>query len=211
MGASWNRDGLRGGARFGGAAGACHTGPVKRLAQIVLGLTLLLAAGPSWADQTDSRLDGLFTELKDAKQSAIAEQAEREIWHIWIENDDGAVALLMRAGMEAMARQDYRSALGKFDQVVNIAPNFAEGWNKRATVRYLMGDYEASLADIDKTLALEPRHFGALSGRGLVYIELDKPELALKSFEAALEIYPLLPGANHNAVLLRRFLDDREI
>jgi len=184
---------------------------MTRLVQIALCLTLMFLAAPLRADQNDPRLGALFAELKNAQKPAVAEQVEREIWHIWIESDDGAVTLLMRDGMVAMSRQDYRGALGKFDQVVAIAPDFAEGWNKRATVRYLMGDYEGSLADIDKTLALEPRHFGALSGRGLVYIELDRPERALAAFEAALAIHPQLSGANHNAMLLRRYLEEREI
>jgi len=184
---------------------------VTRLVQIALCLTLALSAAPLRADQSDPRLDALFAELKGAENAGVAEQVEREIWHIWIESNDGAVTLLMRDGIAAMSRQDYRGAIGKFDQVVAIAPDFAEGWNKRATVRYLVGDYEGSLADIDETLALEPRHFGALSGRGLVYIELDEPERALAAFEAALAIHPRLPGANHNAMLLRHYLDSREI
>ena len=133
------------------------------------------------------------------------------IWQIWIEFDDRAVELLMEDGMAAMARRDYRGALGKFDQIVHIAPDFAEGWNKRATVHYLIGNYGESLSDIEKTLALEPRHFGALSGRGLVYIELEEEVLALESFEAALKVHPLLPGARHNAAALRKRLENREI
>ena len=110
-----------------------------------------------------------------------------------------------------MARRDLRAALGKFDQIVKIAPGFAEGWNKRATVYYLLGNYAESLHDIDKTLALEPRHFGALSGRGLVLMELENADLALDSFEAALEIHPKLPGANHNAEALRREIQKNQI
>jgi tetratricopeptide (TPR) repeat protein len=211
MAASSNRERPSEGRRFGAPAAPCHTGPVTRLAQIAVCLALVLFAWPLAADQTDPRLDALFGELKDAEQATVAQQVEREIWNIWTASDDGAVTLLMRDGVAAMARQDYRGAVRKFDQIVDIAPDFAEGWNKRATVRYLMGDYQGSLADIEKTLALEPRHFGALSGRGLVYIELDKPERALESFEAALEIHPTMPGANHNAMLLRRYLDSREI
>ena len=121
------------------------------------------------------------------------------------------VRLLMQQGMGAMTRGDNPAALRSFDQIVKIAPNFAEGWNKRATVHYLLGNYGESLRDIDETLKLEPRHFGALSGRGLVYIELDEEELALHSFEAALQIHPLLLGASHNAEVIRRRLGNREI
>lgn len=184
---------------------------MTRLVQIALCLTVALAAAPLRADQRDPRLDALFADLQAAQTTAVAAPIEREIWNLWIESDDGAVTLLMRDGVAAMARQDYRTAEGKFDQIVAIAPAYAEGWNKRATVRYLRGDYQGSLADIDETLAREPRHFGALSGRGLVYIELDEPERALEAFEAALAIHPFLPGAAHNAMLLRRLLDSRDI
>ena len=95
--------------------------------------------------------------------------------------------------------------------IVAIAPGFAEGWNKRATVHYLLGNYDKSLTDIAETLALEPRHFGALSGRGLVYMALEEEELALDSFEAALEVYPLAHGARHNADALRDRLGRRDI
>jgi tetratricopeptide (TPR) repeat protein len=169
------------------------------------------AAGPAAADQNDPRLDDLFERLKAASNYGVAQPIEAAIWGIWGETDDTAVRILMDDGVAAMARRDYRAALEKFDQVVTIAPGFAEGWNKRATVDYLIGLYPASLGDIAKTLALEPRHFGALSGRGLVYIELDEEQLALESFEAALAIHPNQPGAAMNAKVLRKRVQDRAI
>ena len=174
-------------------------------------LCFLAPAPPAGADQTDPRLEQLFAQLKTTDDPGQAHGIERVIWQIWIESDDGAVRLLMEDGVEAMARRDYRAALAKFDQMVAIAPDFAEGWNKRATVHYLVGNYGESLSDIEKTLALEPRHFGALSGRGLVYVALEEEELALESFEAALKVHPLLPGARLNAAALRKRLEDREI
>ncbi len=170
-----------------------------------------LAGGPAAADQRDSRLDELFAGLKSAADTQAAQAIELRIWGVWGESDDPAVRLLMEQGVAAMARRDLRAALGKFDQIVRIAPGFAEGWNKRATVHYLLGNLKISLGDIRKTLTLEPRHFGALSGRGLVHIQLDEEESALKSFEAALEIHPRLSGARINAETLRRRLKDRSI
>ena len=184
---------------------------VKTLIAIALALGLGLSAGSALADQSDPRLEGLFARLKLAANAEAAQGVEQSIWHIWIQSDDTAIRLLMAEGLEAMARRDLRAALGKFDQTVKIAPDFAEGWNKRATVHYLLGNYGESLHDIDKTLALEPRHFGALSGRGLVLLELERPDLALKSFESALEIHPRLPGANFNAEALRRQLKKDQI
>jgi len=191
-----------------------HTPGMKRLpplaAAIVLAVAVLLAAGPAaLADQSDGRLDGLFARLQ-AAGPAEALRVEGEIWQIWTQSDDGAVRGLMGDGLAAMQRGDYRHALAKFDQMVVIAPGFAEGWNKRATVHYLLGNYGQSLSDIAKTLELEPRHFGALSGRGLVYVKLEDERRALEAFEAALAVHPHLAGAATNAEQLRKILRDRE-
>ena len=192
----------------------CHTRRMKRLpplaAAVVLAVAMLLAAGPAAvADQSDGRLDGLFSRLQAAGPSE-ALQVEGEIWQIWTQSDDGAVRGLRRDGLAAMQRGDYRHALAKFDQMVIIAPGFAEGWNKRATVHYLLGNYGQSLSDIAKALELEPRHFGALSGRGLVYVKLEDERRALDAFEAALAVHPHLAGAATNAEQLRKILRDRE-
>lgn len=179
---------------------------------IVVALLVAFAA-PSWsrADQSDGRLESLFTQLLKAKGPAEAKAVEGMIWSIWTQSDDGAVRALMRDGVGAMSRGDYRHALTKFDQMVLIAPDFAEGWNKRATVHYLLGNHEKSLADIGKTLELEPRHFGALSGRGLVYAALSDERRALEAFEAALAIHPNFVAAAINARHLRSKLQDRAI
>ncbi len=171
----------------------------------------LLAASIAAADQNDPRLDPLFDALQGASDAESAQPVERAIWQIWLVSDNNAVNILMRNGMRAMERRDYRAALRDFDQIVKIAPDFAEGWNKRATVNYLIGQYEDSLADIGATLKLEPRHFGALSGRGLVLVELDRTEEALDAFEAALRVHPQMPGAKSNAEALRKVLQDRSI
>ncbi len=188
---------------------------VRRMIAIVLafGLVLGLAlhAGPAAADQEDPRLEALFARLKAAPDADAAQDVEAAIWHIWVQSDDEVIGMLMAQGLAAMNRRDLRAALGKFDQIVKIAPGFAEGWNKRATVRYLLGDFPGSLDDIARTLKLEPRHFGALSGRGLVWIELEDMKLALESFEAALEVHPNLSGAHQNAEALRREIQKHEI
>ncbi|MDH3909675.1 MAG: tetratricopeptide repeat protein [Rhodospirillales bacterium] len=177
----------------------------------VLALAVLLAGGRALADQRDARLPDLFAQLLGASDIGTAQAVEARIWSLWYEHDDNAIVLLMHQARAAMARQDHGSALRSLDQVVKIAPDFAEGWNARATLYYLMGRHADSLADIERTLALEPRHFGALSGRGLVYLALEKWELALGSFEAALAVNPQMPGARLNAEAIRKTLRDREI
>lgn len=178
---------------------------------IVFALALLSAAGAASADQKDGRLDGLFDQLLELPDHSVAQVVEGQIWRIWFEHDDSAIVLLMEQGQSAMGRRDFKSALRSFDQVVAIDPDFAEGWNRRATLHYLMGDYEASLDDIKRTLALEPRHFGALSGRGLVYAALEEWDLALGSFEAALDVNPHMIGARINAEAIRNELGNRDI
>ncbi len=176
-----------------------------------LAFVAALAVSPAAADQIDSRLDDLFAQLLKAPDLSTAQPIEAGIWRLWYAHEDTAVQILIRRGAEAMGRADPRSAMKAYDQVVAIAPGFAEGWNRRATLNYMIGDYQASLADIDKTLALEPRHFGALSGRGLVYSQLEEWDLALESFEEALQVHPKLPGARRNIEAIRRDLKEREI
>lgn len=182
----------------------------------LLAALLLIASGlgpvapaPARADQTDARLDALFQRLKATTEEAEADGIEARIWQIWVRAGEGESARLMREGILAMSRRAYPEALARFDALVEHAPTFAEAWNKRATVHYLVGDYTASVADIVRTLELEPRHFGALSGLGLIYLELDEPAAALRSFEAALAINPHLEGARQQVEELRRSLSGR--
>ena len=170
-----------------------------------------LGAGPAAADQNDPRLGLLFDRLLEAPDPGAAQEVAAGIWQIWFETDDAAVRILMKDAAGAMGRGDARTAMRAYDQVVAIAPGFAEGWNMRATLNYMIGAYESSLADIEKTLMLEPRHFGALSGRGLVYTELKDWELALHAFEQALKVHPRMPGARISAEAIRQTLENREI
>jgi tetratricopeptide (TPR) repeat protein len=176
---------------------------------IIVALTVLGAS--ALADQNDPRLDDLFAQLQEVASPSDAVPIERQIWDAWLVAPDEAVDALMSAGAAKMRRGDFAAALTAFDEVVELAPGFAEGWNKRATVHYLMGSFELSLNDIEETLQLEPRHFGALSGRGLVYVNLEDLERALDAFEAALVVNPQMlgPRANVEAILL--ILQEREI
>jgi tetratricopeptide (TPR) repeat protein len=158
------------------------------------------------ADQHDRRLDGLFERLQATKDAADAAALQQQIWQIWIEFGDLAVSQLMRRGMTAMGRGDHENALEAFSKLVEQAPDFAEGWNKRATVLYLMGRFDESVLDIRQTLELEPRHFGALSGLALIYDAVEEPDAAIRSLEAALEINPHLSGSRERIDHLREKL-----
>jgi tetratricopeptide (TPR) repeat protein len=174
---------------------------------IVTGLPGVI--GPLAADQLDGRLDGLFDQLQTTSSQAEAAAAQQLIWQIWTESEDAQVNRLMSAGIQAMAAGQPAVALEVFDRMVRQAPEFAEGWNKRATVHYLMGNYPASVLDIERTLELEPRHFGALSGLGLIYDAIEEPAAALRSFEAAVAINPHLTGTQQRIDILRRQLRGR--
>lgn len=161
--------------------------------RIAIAIVLLVCAGfTAHADQRDQRLDALFSALLDATPESFA-PIEREVWRIWIESDNPATFGVMQTGIFAMQAGELDTALNAFDVLVERAPDFAEAWNKRATVLFYLGDYEASLSDVAKTLELEPRHFGALSGAGLIFDEIGQPEAALRAYREALAVHPNLP------------------
>lgn len=163
------------------------------------------------ADQTDKRLDALFARLQSTEDAAEAAMLTDTIWAIWHESKNPTVNELMERGLAQMADRDYHAAIGTFSQMIEVAPDFAEGWNKRATVYYLVEDYASSVKDIDRTLELEPRHFGALSGLGLIMLAMDNDEAALRAFEATLAVNPFAPGARHNILELNERRKKREL
>lgn len=171
----------------------------------------LWIAQPAAASQTDPRLDALFRRLADTRDATEAALIEQGIWSIWLQSGDRKIDRLMAGGMAAMDAGDTDSAEQIFDEIVEEAPDFAEGWNKRATLRYVMGDYQGSLADIARTLALEPRHFGALSGMGLCYLALGDDAKALDAFRRAYKVDPHLPGVAERIKALETKLRGRAI
>ncbi len=183
----------------------------RALFVLIAGLVAGLIWGSAAADQNDPRLDVLFGRLQAAASPLEASMVEARIWSTWLESESPTVALLMRRALETLSLNRYQDSLDVLSKIVEIAPDYAEGWNKRATVHYLLGNYPESLHDIERTLKLEPRHFGALSGRGLVLLELDEQAGALEAFESALEVHPKLSGAKHNAEALRREIQRHEI
>ena len=156
---------------------------------------LLLAAalaGPAMADQKDERLDKLFDALLEAGSPQEAQLPEQMIWSVWLESGSPTVDLLMKKGVTAMSEGEAEAALVMFNTIVELAPDYAEGWNKRATLYYLMGRLEESISDCERTLKLEPRHFGALSGLGMIYVQLEQDAKALDAYKRALAVHPQL-------------------
>ena len=138
-----------------------------------------------------NNLDKLFKELKKANDQKIAYTIEGQIWKIWTTHkSDSNLTQLMSYGTILMNNKSLDEANKIFTKIINADPKWAEAWNKRATVYYLQKQYELSQADINKVIELENRHFGALSGQGMVQIKLDNLEKALESYKKVLEIYP---------------------
>ena len=165
--------------------------------------TLLLICGIGLcqnllADQSDQRLDALFERLALADDPTTIRVTENRIWEIWHQHPNEDLERLMQIGTERMNNQQLPEALLIFTRVVESFPNYAEGWNKRATLYYLVGNFDASIADIEKTLALEPRHFGALSGLGLVYLQREELSKAKEAFTGLIEVHPNSPNAREN-------------
>ena len=186
--------------------------PGADLARVLASMVvaILLAATVS-ADQRDPRLGELFVALSEAPDSGAALTIETEIWRIWLDGGDSELNELMVRGIEAMSARRFRDAAGRFTELILAAPAFAEAWNKRATVYYLMDRLEDSVRDIERTLALEPRHFGAISGMGLIFLERGDEEGALDAFEKVLEIHPHARGAGYQVERLRERLQGKRI
>jgi tetratricopeptide (TPR) repeat protein len=184
---------------------------ITLLLAIWLSSGLGLGSGESRADQKDPRLPDLFAILGAESEPLKSQNAEREIWSIWTRHEDEDINNLMHHGMQMMGGGKFDEALKAFNAIVATKPDFAEGWNKRATVYFLMGSYAASVRDIEATLVLEPKHFGAISGLGLIYRAIGKPDAALKAFEKTLEIYPWSVGAQIHIEQLREELKGKKL
>ncbi len=142
----------------------------------------------------------------DAEVRILAEQA---LWLIWSRSGDPEIDALFRRGVEQLQRRQVPEAIATFTDVIARKPEFSEGWNKRATAYYVAGDFERSLADCDEVMKRNPKHFGALSGYGLIYLQLGKPEEALSYFERALAVNPNLAGIAEAARAIQQFLESQ--
>ena len=151
----------------------------------------------------EERLDALFQTLSTAKDANAIQETEREIVGIWLESGSDTVDLLMRWALEAIDGKEYPLALDYLDRITTLEPKYVEGWNKRATVYFLIDDYGKAIADIERVLALEPRHFGALSGLGTILRDLGEDGRALNAYRAALSYDPHMDN-------VRKAIDDLE-
>jgi tetratricopeptide (TPR) repeat protein len=213
---------------------------VAMLRMVLLASALTLAAAPAFPDQPKSREEALAqlsgadstgrmeaivwlanhgsmadTKLLEERlrdeNGYVRAYAERGLWAIWTRSGDAAVDQLMARGVQEMEDGDNKAAIATFSQVVKRKPDFAEGWNKRATAYYLVGDYPRSIADCDQVLKRNPKHFGALSGLGQIHVKLEQYEQALKWFERALEVNPNMIGVEINIHEVEELLKKKRI
>ena len=154
---------------------------------------------------TMADMPALLAALRDA-DAGVRSLAERALWEVWSRSGDDDVDQLLRAGVAEMQHGQFEAAIDTFSEVIRRRPEFAEGWNKRATVYYLVGEYRKSAADCDEVLRRNPSHFGALSGYGMIWLRLDEPARALERFEQALAVNPNLESVREAIDELRAVL-----
>ena len=187
---------------------------MKKILRILV-ISLLLFSNVN-AEERSNKLEKLFTQLKNTKDLPTAQIIEKKIWKIWSihPSDDRRgfrLTELLTQGSRLMNMGELSKAYILFTKIIATEPDWSEAWNKRATVLYLMNRYQSSLDDIKITLTLEPRHFGALSGQALNYIELKQYEKAIQSYKAAQKIYPLLDSATKMIPELQNLINDQAI
>jgi tetratricopeptide (TPR) repeat protein len=163
-------------------------------AVLVVAFAALCVAAPVRAvDYTDSAaIDELFAQLRDASDAGEATEIAAEIWASWLDPAVPELAERMTGAGAAVGAGEVAAGMALYSEIVRDYPDYAEGWNQRATVEYLLGDDAAALADIARVLALEPRHFGARAGRVLIYLRQGRRAEALREMVAALRIHPYL-------------------
>ena len=163
------------------------------------------------ASEQEVQLNKLFNQLKESTNNLVAQEVEQKIWKVWSTHPkDKKLTLMLVEGSDLVNNRQFKKAINIFSKVIDLDPSWAEAWNKRATVMYMIGEFQKSQQDINKVLELENRHFGAFAGQGLVNIELKNYEKAIKSYENAQKIYPLMKSPsimiNQIEVLIKKEL-----
>jgi tetratricopeptide (TPR) repeat protein len=161
--------------------------------------------------ERNRNIDFLFGALKVAPDDASAKAIEDRIWAVWTGAGNETTNLLMSRAKKAADDKEYDLAIRMLSSIIEIKPDFTEAWNRRATVYFLKKDYVNSMADIGKVLAREPRHFGALSGLGLIMQDVGDDKHALDAYRKALEVHPRLKGMEEKIKALKEKVEGRNI
>ncbi|MEM6323298.1 MAG: hypothetical protein AAF748_06430 [Pseudomonadota bacterium] len=158
----------------------------------LLGPALIVLAAASAKAEEPPQYEVLMEALATSKTATEARRLVPQIWSHWLTAPDDAAQAVLNAAIQRRQIADYLGALKHLDILVKDYPDYAEGWNQRATIYFLIGDWDASLADVDAVLAIEPRHFGALSGRAMIYMQQGRVPLAQLAIKEAKEHHPFL-------------------
>ncbi len=150
----------------------------------------------------------LLQALRD-EDEVVRALAETSLWQVWSRSGDPQIDALFRLGVEQMREGAAPAAIQTFTSIIEKKPEFAEGWNKRATIYYLTGEYDKSLRDCDEVIKRNPQHWGALAGYGQIYLALDKPDLALDYFQRALKVNPNLRSVEAAVAELKRLVIEK--
>jgi len=167
---------------------------------IIFATALTLTPLPAFAAENQTsqvrteKGEALFAALGRAKSQPEARSLESAIWMYWMHAPSNQAQSLLDRALERRSAYDYAGAIEILDELVEIAPQFAEGWNQRATLRFFQQNFEASLADIEQTLKFEPRHFGALAGKAQILMQQGRFEMGQKALRRAVDIHPWLRG-----------------
>lgn len=151
--------------------------------------------GKAVTARDSAQLDTLFADLKRERNEKAAERIATRIREEWVKSGSASVDLMMLWAQQAIEAKKFDVALDFLDQITTLQPEYAEGWNQRATVHYMMRNYRKSMSDIEHTLVLEPRHFGALSGMAQIMAASGRKEMALRAWQRVLDVYPMLRTA----------------
>ena len=186
---------------------------MKKFAKIII-LSLVIFSNVS-AESNDSELNNLFKQLKKS-ENVKAIEIENKIWKIWMTHpsDDRRgyrLTELLAQGSFLINQRELKKAYGLFSQIILEDPKWAEAWNKRATVLYMMGNYEQSQNDINEVLKIEKRHFGALSGQGLVQIELKNYDKAIESYKEVQKLYPSMEAPKVMIPRIKKLIKEQSI
>ena len=157
---------------------------------------------------TPDDLPALFRQLRDS-DDLVRALTENSIWQTWSRSGDAKVDALFKVGVEQMNQGRTEAAIDTFTEIIRRKPDFAEGWNKRATIYFLVGDYDKSLADCDEVIKRNPQHWGALAGYGQIYVQLDRPEEALTYFQRALAVNPNLQNVENMIQQLKQVVIEK--
>ena len=185
-------------------------GQVKHL-YYILGIFLILNVSNLKADNLEKQIDRLFNDLK-IENASTSYQIEQKIWKLWSTHPNNEkLTKMLNEGSNLVNKQKLEEAIVIFSKVIDLDPEWAEAWNKRATVYYMVGDFQKSQDDINKVLEFEDRHFGALAGQGLVNIQLENYEKAIMSYEKVQQIYPSMKSPTIMIKRIKKLIKQQSI